>query len=134
MKDREQELIPLSTNDYRIDNVLGTVTLGSVPGDSWRAKIKANVRSFSEARDFIDGYMKYSSETLKIRTNKTVVDSARSPYLANVFYRCQHDTRYELTCDTITVTAKKSSETYKRHILSVFTINKSKERVRILSM
>ena len=123
LKDRVQELIPLSTNDYRIDNVLGTVTLGSVPGDSWRAKIKANVRSFPEVQDFIDGYMKYSSETIKIRTNKTVVDSARSPYLANVFYRCQHDTRYELTRDTTTVLQrnplKRIKDTYCPFSLSI---------------
>ena len=86
------DLIPLNTTDYCIQEVFGN-------GVSWTAKISANMKSITEVDSFIKGYAELSSETLKLRTKKSIGE--RSQFLLKNYYRCQHDTRYEKTRDVL---------------------------------
>ena len=86
------DLIPLNTTYYCIQEVFGN-------GVSWTAKISANMKSITEVDSFIKGYAELSSETLKLRTKKSIGE--RSQFLLKSYYRCQHDTRYEKTRDVL---------------------------------
>ena len=88
-------VIPLQPQQYRVDKVVGD-------GENWTANISAKLRSTSDIQSFIHGYMDITCETLKARVKKPA-GSTRSKYVANEFYRCQHDTRYERTHDIIAI-------------------------------
>ena len=94
-KKRVHRVIPLRPEHYRVDKVEGD-------GENWTANVSAKLCSTSDIESFIRGYMDITCETLKTRVQKPA-GSARGKYVANEFYRCHHDTRYEKTRDIIAI-------------------------------
>ena len=103
-------VFPLRPEHYRVDKVEGD-------GENWTAIISAKLCSTGDIESFIRGYMKITCETLKTRVKKPA-GSTRSKYVANEFYRCHHDTRYEKTRDIIAIKIMNPLKRVEKHVLS----------------
>ena len=94
---------------YHIENVEGT-------SKQWKATLLFNnIDSFRGVEEFVVKYTETNSETLKLRTKR--FGTERSRFVLQAYYRCQHDTRFEKT--------RESMQKVQKHILSLSTNNQS---------
>ena len=90
---------------YHIENVEGT-------SKQWKATLLFNnIDSFRGVEEFVVKYTETNSETLKLRTKR--FGTERSRFVLQAYYRCQHDTRFEKTRESLNVLKQQPCKRFK---------------------
>ena len=90
---------------YHIENVEGT-------SKQWKATLLFNnIDSFRGVEEFVVKYTETNSETLKLRTKR--FGTERSRFVLQAYYRCQHDTRFEKTRESLNVLKQQLCKRFK---------------------
>ena len=96
---------------YHIENVEGT-------SKQWKATLLFNnIDSFRGVEEFVVKYTETNSETLKLRTKR--FGTERSRFVLQAYYRCQHDTSFEKTRESLNVLKQQPCKVQK-HILIIY--------------
>ena len=100
---RVQDICPLSSKDYLIQNVCGSISKS-------KTTLRCLMDNDGDLKNFIKLYNEKNDETLRLSTWKV---KTKGPHKLVAYYRCQHNTRYSATFDPVTVLKKNPSKRIK---------------------
>lgn len=104
LKCAANELLLGQKKKFEIVNVIGRP-------EKFKAAINSEISNLADIEQFIITYGSQTNETLRIYKEKTL--SAKSSYLHEHYYRCQHNTRNMKTRDVELILIKDPSKTLK---------------------